>query len=62
MNKKRERRFETVLIQSDKPLDLRIVVQLLVQKINRGELNGLDKSKVQRAFNDDSKHDDDEKC
>ena len=59
MNKQKDRRFETVFVQSDKPLDLRVFVQLIVSKINRGELSGIDKSKIQRSFNDDRKHDDD---
>ena len=47
MTKKRaERRFETVTVESDKPLDLRVFVQLVVQKINRGEMDANDKRKV----------------
>lgn len=47
MTKKRaERRFETVIVESDKPLDLRVFVQLIVKKINRGEMNTNDKRKV----------------
>ena len=61
MNKKRDRRFETVFVQSDKPLDLRVMVQLLVQKLNRGELINHDKSKIQRTADDVSEYDDDKK-
>lgn len=43
---KPERRFETVLVESEKPLNLRVFVQLIVQKINRGEMNNIDKRKV----------------
>ena len=45
-NKPAERRFETVIVESDTPLNLRVFVQLLVQKINRGEMNTNDKRKV----------------
>lgn len=44
-NKPAKRRFETVFIQSDEPPNLRLVVDLIVKKINRGELNGYDESK-----------------
>jgi len=41
---KKERRFETKVIETDKPIDLTAIVLLLVQKIKRGEFN--DKRKV----------------
>lgn len=46
MNKRKERKFETVLVQSDKTISLRVVCDLMIAKINRGELNINDKSKV----------------
>lgn len=47
MSKKRaERRFETVFVKSDEPPNLQLLVQLIVKKINRGELNEYDKRKV----------------
>ena len=61
MSKKRERSFETVFIQSDSPLNLRLIADLIVKKINRGELNFNDKSKVQRSINDVGSYNDDEK-
>ena len=56
-----QRRFETVFVQSDKPLDLRVVCDLLIKKLKRGELNGIDKSKIQRIAYDDCKYNDVEK-
>lgn len=38
-NKRPKRSFETVFIQSDKPLNLRVFVDLIVKKIERGEIN-----------------------
>ena len=40
----KQRRFETVFIQSDEPPNLRVVIDLIVKKISRGELNGYDES------------------
>ena len=45
-NKHTERKFETVLVQSEKHINLRVVCDLIVAKINRGEWNKYDKSKV----------------
>ena len=45
MSKRSDRRFETVFVQSDKTIDLRTMVALIVEKINRGELNGYEDAK-----------------
>jgi hypothetical protein len=46
MSKEQARRFETVLIERDKAPDIAVVCKLLIEKINRKELKGIDKRKV----------------
>lgn len=38
-NKPADRQFKTVLVEKDEPLNLRVFVELIVKKIERGELN-----------------------
>ena len=45
-NKPAERNFETVFIQSEKPLNLNVLCKLMIEKIKRGELSKNDKSKI----------------
>lgn len=45
-NKHTERKFETVLVQSEKHINLRVVCDLIIAKISRGEMMKNDKSKV----------------
>ena len=45
MSKRSDRRFETVFVQSEKTIDLRTMVALIVEKINRGELNEYEDAK-----------------
>ena len=58
MNNKsrRERSFETVFVQSEAPIDLRITVSLIVEKFNRRELNGYERRKreIREATSGDS--------
>lgn len=52
MSKSRnDRRFDVVFVQSEKTIDLRSMVALIVEKINRGELNEYEDSKreIRRA-------------
>jgi len=44
MNNK-PRRFETVFVQSETPPDLRVTVSLIIEKMNRRELNKLERTK-----------------
>ncbi len=59
MNNKTERRFETILVERDKPPNLRLTVDLLIQKINRGELNKIENAKreIRRTSSGNSKPD-----
>jgi len=41
-----QRRFETVLVESDKTPDISIVCKLVIEKIKRRELKTIDKRKV----------------
>ncbi len=59
MSKRTERRFETVFVQSEKTIDLRTMVALIVEKINRGELNEYENAKreIRRIASGDCKPD-----
>jgi hypothetical protein len=59
MSKRSERRFETVFIPSEKTIDLRTMVALIVEKINRGELNEYENAKreIRRTSSGDCKPD-----
>ncbi len=45
-NKPAKRNFETVFVQSEKTINLRVVCNLIIEKIKRGELTNNDKSKI----------------
>ena len=45
-NKPAKRNFETVFVQSEKEINLRVVCNLIIEKIKRGELTNNDKSKI----------------
>ena len=58
MNNKprRERSFETVFVQSEAPPDLRVTVSLIIEKMNRRELNEFERTKreIREAASGDS--------